>query len=278
MSESTDRSSTSNRLARRDALRLGGIGVSLAALIAACGDDRTGDESPGRVGYAPPQTDLPTLPVDDAVLLRTAASLERTIIAVYEEMLATDTLSDELAALLEMLIPLHEEISSGLDELTSSVGGTPWECTNPWYVDRLIDPALAAIEISDEPGRDQGNLAVALEDTTAATMQLFAGIVESTEARVGLATGGADTAQHAATVAVVAGGAEAALNPDLTGGADAEETPDVPTMYAMDTTFGSVAQFEVQLGPPDENGIRPSFNFATPADNSYIYNELEPSC
>jgi hypothetical protein len=278
MSETTNRSSASNRLARRDALRLGGMGVSLAAFIAACGEDRTGDESPGRVGYAPPQTDLPTYPVDDAVLLRTAASLERTIVAVYEEILGSDTLSDDLAALLETLIPLHEEIIAGVDELTTSVGGTPWECTNPWYVDRLIDPALAAISVSDEPERDQGNLAIALEDTTAATMQMFSGMVESIEARVGLATGAADTAQHAATAALVVGGPEAALNPDLTGGADAEETPDVPTMYAMDTTFGSVAQFEVRLGPADENGVRAAFNFATPADNSYIYNELEPTC
>ena len=278
MSETTDRSSASNRLARRDALRLGGVGVSLAALLAACGDDRTGDESPGRVGYAPPQTDLPNYPVDDAVLLRTATSLERTIVEVYERMLGSDTPSADLAALLEKLVPLHEEIIVGLDELTESVGGTPWECANPWYVDRLIEPAFAAIEASDDPERDAGNLTVALEDTTAATMQMFAGMVEDVDARVGLATGAADSAQHAATAAIVVGGTEAALNPDLTGGVGEDETPDVPTMYAMDTTFGSVAQFEVRMGPPDENGVRVAFTFATPADNSYIYNELEPSC
>lgn len=277
MSDTTN-STARNRLGRRDAIRLGGVGVSLAALLAACGQDRGGDTVAGRVGYAPPQTDLPAYPVDDAVLLRTAASIEQTIVAVYEKMLGSDSLSGEAATLIETLVGQHEEIIGELDDLTESVGGTPWECTNPWYVDRLIDPIEATIEVSDEPLRDQGNLAIALEDLTTATMQLFTGMVESVEARVGLATSAAATAQQAATAALAVGGPEAALNPDLTGGADEEETPDVPTLYAMDTTFGSVAQFEVRFGPADENGIRPAFTFATPADNSYIYNELEPTC
>ena len=36
------------RLGRRDALRIGGLTVSLAAIVAACGDDRGGDTDPGR--------------------------------------------------------------------------------------------------------------------------------------------------------------------------------------------------------------------------------------
>ena len=34
------------RVGRRQALRIGGLSVSLAALVAACGDDRGGDNRP----------------------------------------------------------------------------------------------------------------------------------------------------------------------------------------------------------------------------------------
>ena len=36
------------RFGRRDALKLGGLTVSVAALAAACGTDRAGDDAPGR--------------------------------------------------------------------------------------------------------------------------------------------------------------------------------------------------------------------------------------
>jgi hypothetical protein len=80
-------SSNASRYGRRDALRLGGLTVSVAALAAACGSGRTGDDAPGRVGFAPPITDPPDYQVDDAVLLRTASSLELTAVAVYEAVL-----------------------------------------------------------------------------------------------------------------------------------------------------------------------------------------------
>lgn len=280
MSDSIKDRTDSNRLGRRDALRLGGMGISIAALVAACGDDRGGETSPGRVGYAPPQTEPPNYPVDDAVLLRTAASVERTIVSTYEWMLETGTLGADESEFVETLIGAHEETAAELDELTTAVGGTPWECTNPWMVDRLVDPVEATIEVSDDPARDMGTFMISLEDMATSTMQMFAGMVEDIDARVGLATGAADTAQQAATAALLVGGPDAAISPDLTGGEGGtpDETDGVPTMYALSTTFGSVAQFESTIGPADENGVRPSFNFATPADNSYIYNELEPSC
>jgi hypothetical protein len=48
--------------------------------------------------------------------------------------------------------------------------------------------------------------------------------------------------------------------------------------YAITSTFGSVAQIEARVGPPDENGNRTSYIAQTPAENSFIYEELEPSC
>ena len=43
--------SIAGRFGRRDALRIGGLSVSLAALVAACGDDRGGSTDPGRINW-----------------------------------------------------------------------------------------------------------------------------------------------------------------------------------------------------------------------------------
>jgi hypothetical protein len=132
---------------RRDALKIGGLTVSLAAMVAACGEDREGDDAPGRVGSAPVPTALPDYPVDDAVLLRTASSLEYTAIAVYETVLAlADTIPAELVPVVERLIENHQTIADEMVELTEAAGGTAWTCTNPWLMERLVAPALELIQ------------------------------------------------------------------------------------------------------------------------------------
>ena len=114
---------------RRDAIKIGGLTVSLGALIAACGTDRDGDDAPGRVGNAPVATDLPDYPVDDAVLLRTASSLEYTAIAVYEAALQIDgAIPSDLVPVVERLIDDHQTVADQMVELTESAGGTGWTC------------------------------------------------------------------------------------------------------------------------------------------------------
>ena len=56
---------------------------------------------------------------------------------------------------------------------------------------------------------------------------------------------------------------------------DVERTPEnTLAMYAITSTFGSLAQQELIIGETDENGSRTTFLFATPAANSFIYEEL----
>ena len=76
----------SRGIGRRQLLQTGGITVSLAALLAACGESSSAEVAPGRVGYAPVPTDLPTEVVDDGVRLRTAQSIEHLIIDLYEQL------------------------------------------------------------------------------------------------------------------------------------------------------------------------------------------------
>jgi len=278
MTEQTNTTTTS-RYGRRDALKLGGLTISAAALVAACGDDRTGDTAPGRVGYAPPIEELEDYPIDDAVLLRTASSLELTAIAVYEAVLGTGLLDSELTALVDRLIEDHQAIADEMGELTESVGGVAWECTNPWYMDRTVAPLLAAVLDSDNPLRDILNTAVVLENIAAATHQTLTIELEDADAAAATIAAATLESRHSAFIVAAARGPEGYVSPLIDGAGDSPTDDDgVPLKYSITTRFGSTGQVELVAGAPDENGVRQTFIIQTPSLNSWIYNELEPTC
>ena len=41
--------------------------------------------------------------------------------------------------------------------------------------------------------------------------------------------------------------------------------------YAIDTRFGPLVPFQLQVGAPNDLGVRFKVNYETPSDNSYIY-------
>jgi hypothetical protein len=277
MDEPIDSKPFTARFGRRDAFRIGGVGISLAALVAACGNDRDGDSAPGRVGYAPPVTALPDYPVDDSVYLRTSSSVEVTIVDVYKQFLSGDGLDDSATAVVQELVARHGELIDGFSALTEMAGGVPWTCSNPWMVERLIDPVMTTIALDDDPSRSLLDFAISLENLGAATHQSFTSALSDPELRTGTANAAAVDSRAAATLVVLTRGSDGYVSPAINGG----EVPSVdgtPEQFAITSRFGSTAQFELTVGPADENGVRTSFLLNTPAENAYIYNELEPSC
>jgi hypothetical protein len=274
---SLDRSLPDARVDRRQAFKIGGLTVSFAAIVAACGTT-TGNETPGRVGYAPPITDPPDYDVDDAVLLRTASSLEETIISVYGRLVDSGSLSAPTQALTERLIDNHQEVADQMAALTDAEGGVPWECTNPWLDDRLIEPVFQAIEISDNPERDALYFAVALENLAASTHQVNSVELSSPEAKVASLEAATQASRQSAALVALARGPEGYISPEVIGEGVPTDAEGVPYQYSITSRFGSVGQAELTVGPPDENGVRESFTLQTPAENSFVYNELEPSC
>jgi len=269
---------TASRYGRRDALKIGGLTVSAAALVAACGDDRTGDEAPGRVGYAPPITDPPDYPIDDAVLLRTASSLELTLALVYETILGIDLLDDEQVLLVEQLLESHVAIAAEMGELTESIDGVAWECTNPWYMERLVDPLLVAVQGSDDPKRDIINTAVALENIAAATHQTLTLDLDDADASAATIAAATLESRHAAGIVAASRGPEGYVSPTIGGGGVQNDAQGIPFQFSVTDTFGSTGQIELVVGAPDENGVRETFILQTPSLNALIYNELEPTC
>ena len=151
-------------------------------------------------------------------------------------------------------------------------------CTNPWMRDRLIEPLLALIADSDDPARDLFNTAVGLEDLAASTHQGLSVSLTEADAKSATLTAAVLESRHSAALVVRVRGAEGYISPAVVGEGIPTDDDGIPQRYAITDRFGSVAQAELTVGPPDENGVRESFLLQTPAENSFVYSELEPTC
>lgn len=262
------------QLSRRQVFKIGGMTVSLAALVAACGEDRSGDTAPGRVGNAPTVPVLPDYAVNDAVLLRTASSLENTAVFVYETAEGLGVLGDEVPPLIAQIVQNHRDTSALMGELTEAAGGQAWTGTNPWMMDRMIEPMIALIADSDDPARDVVNLAITLENIASATHQSLTTLMTTQEQRLAVAGASVQEARHAAAIVLDNFGIARRASPVLTGGEVVNVNSIIPR-YAVESKFGVTAQQEIYVGQADENGVRRSFLVPTPAANSFIYEELD---
>lgn len=270
---------TSPALSRRNLLVTGGLTVSLGALVAACGGGE--EAAPGRVGNAPVPTDLPTVIVDDAVLLRTATSLEFTALDVYRRITELGVLDGAAAALVERLVADHTADSAAMAELTTQTGGEPYECANAWYEERIVGPLFdriagnedEAIEPSDDPARDAMTIAFALESTLGAMYQDVTEKLGDRALRPETAIAAARAVRHAAAIAIARDGAPGAyVSPTLWGDEiDPSASDGVVPIFAVGARFGSLAPVEFTLGPNSDAGTRFSATMETPADNAFVY-------
>jgi len=266
------------RLGRRDVLKIGGLTLSLAAIVAACGDDISGSTDPGRIGIAPPITEPPDYPVDDAVLFRTGSSIEQTTILLYEAILDLGVLDEAGTTLVGQLLESHRALDKVMGDLTVAAGGEVWPCTNPWFNDRYLVPITDAIKASDNQIRDIYNVAVSFENLGAATYQQYSVQVTQPEQRVAVVNASALDSRQSAVLVIAVEGSDGYVSPAIDGLEVGTDADGVPLQYAIPWRFGSVAQFELIVGPPNEEGTREDFVIQTPSLNSYIYNELEPDC
>lgn len=277
---------------RRDMLRLGGMGAAVAALLAACGSSEAGEL--GRVGFGDTVPELGPGTVDDGVLLRTTASVERTIVAAYQRIVDEGLLATpgtafpnvgDLTEQVRLLQQHHADAAAVIDTLTTEAGAKPWTCGNPRfdsvYVGAIMDRSLSgqaatdatpAVEPSDDVARDMLNLVQALEQLSTATCQAMVAQVSSAAHRKALMTIAARSSRQAAHVALV-------MNPGgyLPGSGEAiddgsGQTP-IPLPVALPTPYGSLGAIVYVGGRGDENGVRQRISLETPSLNSLTYAE-----
>jgi Ferritin-like domain len=240
-------------LGRRDVLRAGGFTVAAAAVIAACGEHERGEV--GRVGAVPTTVPLPDAVVSNVTLLRTASSLEHSIIAVYDEIIGkSDLLDPKFDDLMKRFRADHADHAQLFEQLTTDAGGTAWTCGNPKIDDVIINPVVEritkgaeatagtkAIEPSDDPRRDMLNFTHGLEFLVGATCQAFVPMFSDPSLRSQAMTVGARSARHAALLALT-------INPTRPGGlvnftdaVNAEPASPPTTVPATSTTLQNIA-------------------------------------
>lgn len=238
---------------RRDILRIGGFSVATAAVISACGEHDRGQV--GRVGAVPSTAKLPDAVVTNVTLLRTASSLEHSIINVYSQVIGhSDLLDPTFEEIAKRFMDDHQSHAALFEQLTIQSGGSPWKCGNPKIDDTIMNPVLdritkgtaatatsKAIAASDDPRRDVLNFAHGLESLAGATYQALVASFSDPELRADAMMVGAREARHAALLALT-------INPDRPGGlvnfadaVNAEPASPPTTTIAPSTTQQNIA-------------------------------------
>jgi hypothetical protein len=236
-------------ISRRGALRLGGLTVALAALVAACDNTEAGPLS--RVGLAPTTTKLPEASVTDVALLRTCSSLQYSLLDIYTTMKSNPALLDPANdSLINRLMSDAQATAKGFEDLTVAAGGEPWSCGNSKFDSALIDPAISrittgfpataeapAIPPSDDPQRDMMNLAQGTESIVASTYQEYTTLLNGVEYRMPTIKAGVRGARHAALLALT-------INPGgYTSGSDEQQAEvDPAVIAAQDGSTTTVGQ------------------------------------
>jgi hypothetical protein len=234
------------------------------------------------VGFAPTPTDLAKQNIDDGVRLRTATSIEYTIMDVYGTITKSGALQPDDQALVDRLVVNHQAAADTLAQLTTEFGAEPYECVNAWYMDRVVPPIFEningdeakGIPPSDDPARDMLATVQAWESMDGAMYQGMVETMASAELRSEIMKIGAMAGRHAAVAAIHATGAPAGyFNPTLIGGEEPEAKDGLLPLYAIPTEFGSLAPTPLVIGAPSSAGTRFTLPIDTPADNSYAYTD-----
>jgi Ferritin-like domain len=250
--------------ARRRFLTIGGLSVSMAAVVAACGKAEPKAHVPV-AGESPTTTGLPERVIDDVVLLRTASSLEHNAIDTYGTALGLGVLSAGAADLAKMFQDHHRAHADAFEKATTAAGGKAFTEANPVVAAKVLGPAVALIGQSEDKAGDLLRLAHALESIAAGTYQaLVPALTQPGLRKAAMAVGGVE-ARHAAVLAKALGAdvfQDKAAEATTTTAKGAKPTV---TLYQVPGAFGLLGAVPVML-----NGeAQPSIDL--PGPNSFMY-------
>lgn len=175
---------------RRRFLRISGVTVASAAVLAACGGDDNDDATTGTTTGGGASTS------QDITILRTASSIERLAVDVYQTAidsgLVTTAAVGSAAGLFQAQHVEHAELFEGA---TSSLGGEPFTTANTAVLE-LLQPTIDGL--SDELGVIQ--LAYDLEAAAAATYFSTVGVFDDASLNTAAMSVGGVEARHVAVL------------------------------------------------------------------------------
>ena len=259
-------------LTRRELLRLSGVSIASGLVLAACGKQAgvIDDNAITILGKSPVTTPLADAEVTDAVLLRTAASLEYNAIETYATALESKLLTGDLKKVAEMAKRFsddHQQHANAVNALAVKLGAKEYRCGNSRINDAYLAPALKIITESDNPNSaiDIVALAHAVENLAAQTYQGVVELLSDPMLRADAMRIGQQEARHAALLAQV-------LNPGLDHvGPTSDEKTGKANIAAVPSAFGSLANIQLTIGKPKPDGSRTILLLETPSLNSLVY-------
>ncbi|MGV3760051.1 MAG: ferritin-like domain-containing protein [Actinomycetota bacterium] len=185
---------------RRQLFKLGGTAIVGAAVLAACGsdDDEATTTTAAAGGEGGAMDEDPSM---DLALARTAASLEKLAVDVYQTAIDSGLVTTVAIADAAVLFQSHhQEHLDALNGAISGAGGEEVTEMNQAVYDALVAPALEAL--ADEAGVVQ--LAYDLEAAAAQTYVFAGGALSVPALRSTVMTIGGIEARHAAVLQVAA--------------------------------------------------------------------------
>jgi hypothetical protein len=183
---------------RRQLFKLGGTAIVGAAVLAACGSDDDEGTTTTTAAAGTPMEEDPSM---DLALARTAASLEKLAVDVYQTAIDSGLVTTAAIADAAVLFQSHhQEHLDALNGAISGAGGEEVTEMNQAVFDALVAPALEAL--ADEPGVVQ--LAYDLEAAAAQTYVFAGGALSVPALRSTIMTIGGIEARHAAVLQVAA--------------------------------------------------------------------------
>ncbi len=187
---------------RRGFLKIGGLAVSGAAVLAACTPEPVTVQIP-QAGTSPttiekatyqPEGDIPT----DLTLLRVGQSIERLAVAAYTTAIDSGVLPPEITDVAKLFRDHHNAHWGALATTIKGIGGESFDDANPVLVKLVLDPAAESIKAGNATLESLLELAIALEDTAAQTYANSASLLTTASLRQAVMTIGATEARHVA--------------------------------------------------------------------------------
>jgi hypothetical protein len=193
---------------RRQFLKIGGVSILGAAVLAACGDDDSTSSGTTLGGSA--TTVAGGSGVDDVTLLKTATSLELLAVATYQTaagsgLVTTKAVGDAAGLFLEH----HQAHADALQQATSAAGADPFDQPNAAVKAAIVDPAVMAAKTE----ADILKLAFDLEAAAAQTYVFAASALSKPEYRSTIMTIGSVESRHQQILGAVLKLGPAALFP-----------------------------------------------------------------
>lgn len=194
----SDRTDIDRRLlavpSRRHVLRIGGLGIISASLLAACGDDDDAEPPPDTSPREDDEVAEASGPGMDVVLANTALSLEILAVDAYQIIIESPLV--ETAAFVDaatLFQSHHAEHRDALVATVEAVEATPFTTANPVVKAALVDPLVFAAAGEGDLIR----LAYDLEQAAAQTYVYAATALSTPRLRSTVMTIGGIASRHA---------------------------------------------------------------------------------